>query len=212
MMNMKTKTLNADPIATDNALFLEVAKGGEAATRAMNALVNRHMGMVITVAKRYKKKFPACDMSDLVSEGSESLMKAIKGFDPERGFTFSTYAIQAMSNACQRVASLTSKRKKLNGASYEVAMPTLQDRSNHRQEKEEAVTRSLIHDLAGILTENNAKLTPTEMTIVEKRFGLYGKPMKLEDIGNELGISKERVRQLQEQALRKLRGVLETSL
>jgi len=210
MMNMKTKTLNI--VETDNALFAEVAKGGTPATRAMNTLVNRHMGMVITVAKRYKKKFPACDMADLVSEASESLMKAIKGFDPERGFTFSTYAIQAMSNACQRVASTTSKRKKLNGASYEVAMPTIHDRTNHRQEKEKAVTRSLIHDLAGILSANNAKLTPTEMIIVEKRYGLYGKPMKLEDIGNELGVSKERVRQLQEQALRKLRGVLESSL
>ena len=51
-----------------------------------------------------------------------------------------------------------------------------------------------------------ATLTPRENTILAKRFGLDdGKPKTLEEIGAELGVTRERIRQIQEQALQKMR-------
>lgn len=55
-------------------------------------------------------------------------------------------------------------------------------------------------------------LSPKEKEIIVKRFGLGCVPMTLEAIGNQLGISKERVRQRQNAALRKLRNPCRSNL
>ena len=47
-------------------------------------------------------------------------------------------------------------------------------------------------------------LPELERLIVEHRFGLQGEPKSLETVGRELGLTRERVRQLQVQALRQL--------
>jgi RNA polymerase nonessential primary-like sigma factor len=45
---------------------------------------------------------------------------------------------------------------------------------------------------------------------VERRFGLHGREIAtLEEVGNELGVTRERVRQIQIEALRRLREILE---
>jgi len=49
-------------------------------------------------------------------------------------------------------------------------------------------------------------LEPREADIIRLRFGLDGRdPLTLEEVGSQIGITRERVRQLQEQALRDLR-------
>jgi RNA polymerase primary sigma factor len=49
-------------------------------------------------------------------------------------------------------------------------------------------------------------LDPREADIIRLRFGLEGRdPMTLEEVGSKIGVTRERVRQLQEQALRQLR-------
>jgi len=62
----------------------------------------------------------------------------------------------------------------------------------------------------GVLKEMVQKLKPREATILRARFGLDGgKQKSLEEVGEELGVTRERVRQLQTTALRKLRKMLE---
>lgn len=52
-----------------------------------------------------------------------------------------------------------------------------------------------------------------EAEIIKKRFGIgYNKAYTLEEVGNEYGISKERVRQIQEKAMRKLRNPIRANL
>ena len=48
------------------------------------------------------------------------------------------------------------------------------------------------------------RLPERERLIVERRFGLQGEPQTLETVGRELGLTRERVRQLQVQALKQL--------
>ncbi len=54
------------------------------------------------------------------------------------------------------------------------------------------------------------KLSDKQRSVVERRFGLHGREIAtLEQVGNELGVTRERVRQIQIEALRRLRDILE---
>jgi RNA polymerase nonessential primary-like sigma factor len=55
-----------------------------------------------------------------------------------------------------------------------------------------------------------SKLNEKQRAVVERRFGLRGRDIgTLEEVGNELGITRERVRQIQIEALKRLREILE---
>jgi len=63
---------------------------------------------------------------------------------------------------------------------------------------------------------NRAELTDVERTVIEHRFGLEAgeneKPMTLEQVGQIIGVTKERVRQIQNKAMEKIRSELESKL
>ncbi|MFO8025692.1 RNA polymerase sigma factor RpoS [Thiohalophilus sp.] len=55
-----------------------------------------------------------------------------------------------------------------------------------------------------------AQLSDKQREVVERRFGLHGYDVAtLEDVGNTIGVTRERVRQIQLEALKKLRDILE---
>jgi len=83
---------------------------------------------------------------------------------------------------------------------------TLQDTSAIQAEKVIA-NAMLQEELIDLLSH----LKPREMEVLSKRFGLDGDaPMKLKDIGAQLDISRERVRQIQQVALRKLKKIMKS--
>jgi RNA polymerase nonessential primary-like sigma factor len=55
-----------------------------------------------------------------------------------------------------------------------------------------------------------SQLSEKQCAVVERRFGLHGREVAtLEEIGNELGVTRERVRQIQIEAIKRLRQILE---
>jgi len=65
--------------------------------------------------------------------------------------------------------------------------------------------KNLHGEISGLLSILNER----ERRIIDERFGLNGlKPMLLEDVGREFGVSRERIRQLQNSALEKMRKAL----
>jgi RNA polymerase primary sigma factor len=56
------------------------------------------------------------------------------------------------------------------------------------------------------LSKTLSTLKPRERSILEMYFGLDGQPMTLEQIGDELGLTKERIRQIKERSIRTLRS------
>ena len=76
----------------------------------------------------------------------------------------------------------------------------------HTEPFEAVFTMTLQETLGTILSS----LSEREMKIIQLRFGLTGEgPLTLEETGKLLGITRERVRQIQEKATNKLRGVRE---
>ena len=72
---------------------------------------------------------------------------------------------------------------------------------------EKLQSKSLIGDVNQVLSQ----LEPREADIIRLRFGLEGRdPLTLEEVGAKIGVTRERIRQLQEQALRQLRKNMAT--
>ncbi|MCG3138150.1 MAG: RNA polymerase sigma factor RpoS [Phycisphaerae bacterium] len=167
-------------------------------------LINANMGLVFDLLS--KNRFTNVEYDEIRSEGLMALLRAVDTYDPWSGFRFSTYACNAILRAFSRSALMESKRYHLRAASYEPHMePDQSDDLRHDEQLDylaERVTSALKDDLA--------ELNDTERFVLQERFPLHeqAKRATLKMVGEKMHISKERVRQIQESALNKLRRVL----
>lgn len=86
---------------------LELAKtikeGGRKGQKARDMLIKRNLRLVINNAKKYKNR--GLSFIDLISEGNGGILKAVKKFDPDKGFKFSTYATWWIRQAITRAVA-----------------------------------------------------------------------------------------------------------
>lgn len=168
-------------------------------------IVNANMALVMAMARR--TRIPHVDFPELVSEGNMALLRAIEKFDVSRGFKFSTYACRAILKGFNRMATKTGR--------YVQRFPTEFDpeleRSDYDTLKHEIQQENAVDDLREVLATNRAKLTEVERTVVTHRFALSpdGKKKTLSEVGLRVGLTTERVRQIQKKALAKLRATLD---
>ena len=80
--------------------LLKKYKSGDSA--AYEKLVLHNQGLVLKTASKYKGLFKTYDFMDLVQCANIGLIKAIKDYDIEKGFAFSTYAVEAMRNTIMK--------------------------------------------------------------------------------------------------------------
>jgi RNA polymerase primary sigma factor len=171
-------------------------------------IVECNLPLVLAMAKR---TYAVGEYSDLVAEGNVALVRCVDRFDCERGFKFSTYACRALSAAFNRYGKKQLKHKKT--APFEVDPEREMQCSDVEVDKTDD-DRILAIRLA--LRSGDVMLTDTEHEVMRFRFGLHcpqNPPLlTLQKVGNELGISKERVRQIQLRALSKIRDIVEQHL
>ena len=72
------------------------------ALRAKQKVVNHNLKLVINVAKKYKLYFKSMELTDLISEGSQGLQRAVEKFDLNKGVQFSTYATLRIRQSISR--------------------------------------------------------------------------------------------------------------
>ncbi|QGJ70598.1 RNA polymerase ECF-type sigma factor [Planctomycetales bacterium 10988] len=185
---------------------LEVAKEIETCLRESqdlrNELIRSNLRLVVSIAKRFVEAGASFD--DLVSEGNMALLRAVEKFDYARGYRFSTYATHAIRRTYHR---LWLNRLKDKGRKADSGAEILSDVADYRELQNEREGQWI--NLKKWLTQNIAQLDPRERLIIRSRFGLNqnlkGQPLRA--VGKKLGISKERVRQLEKRALGKLRNL-----
>lgn len=174
------------------------------AVRAQIAEAN--VALVLAMARRVR----ADDMefADLIGEGNMALMRSIDRFDCERGFKFSTYACRAILKAFSRAGIKSTRYRQRMALSRD---PDL-DFGTVIAPEPAAPLFSGAPELRELLHRNAASLSHLEQLVIENRFGFTahhgGVAPTLEEVGGRLGITKERVRQVQNAALAKLRGLL----
>jgi RNA polymerase primary sigma factor len=171
-------------------------------------LVRANLPLVLAMAKR--TKIPNVEFGEVVSEGNMALLRAVEKFDVSRGFKFSTYACRAILKSFNRLATKTGRYRQRFPVEYDPEMEQ-SDYDVNRHELERANTVETVRD---ILSQNRARLSDVERMIVIERFAISsrGKGRTLAEVGRMVGLTNERVRQIQNTALRKIRLALAEDL
>jgi RNA polymerase primary sigma factor len=169
-------------------------------------LVRTNLALVLAMAKR--TRLGKVDFAEIVSEGNMALLRAVDKFNIDRGFKFSTYACRAILKAFSRTALKSSRHRTRFPVEFE---PDL-EKSDWSDRRREQVEDECIDELKAIVDRNLADLSTVEQTVIRRRFNWQEQeesPLTLEEVGRIIGVTKERVRQIQNKALSKIRQVME---
>ena len=200
----KGKKLTLDPMRGLVAWF-------KIANAARAQIVQANLPLVLAMAKR--TRLNGLDFNELVSEGNFALLRSVDKFDCARGFKFSTYACRAILKSFSRVAMRTSRYRGQFPAEFDPAL----EKSDFVDRKRNDLEGQCVAEIRDILNHNRAALNDIERTVIRERFALDAttlpaKPKTLEQVGEIIGVTKERVRQIQNKALQKIRVLLEDTL
>ena len=240
--------IGVSPLLTaeeEKELSRRALRGDESARQRM---IESNLRLVVKIARRYINR--GLPLLDLIEEGNLGLIHAVKKFDPERGFRFSTYAtwwirqtieraIMNQSgavrlpihvikdiNTCLRAARQIRQRQDRAPTALEIATHLERDvadverllglhervtlRSSGTDDdigpvdrlaarRDSEPSRRAQKDLVNAIVDHwVCELDSKQRAVVERRFGLHGyRRETLEKIGEEIGVTRERVRQIQ---------------
>jgi RNA polymerase primary sigma factor/RNA polymerase sigma factor len=193
-----------DPKAPSIALMDQIEKLYEDALAVKNKIVQANLRLVVSIAKRHVGA--SGDLFGLISDGNVSLMRAVDKFDYTRGFKFSTYAHWAIrKNFARSIPDEFKHRERFRTSSEEIFQSREDARADHLAVEIDQQSRA---DQIGKILHT---LDEREQQIIVLRFGLGqgSEPRTLKEVGEELGVTKERIRQLELRALAKLRNAAE---
>lgn len=188
-------------------------------------LVTDNIGYVVTMAKQYAGRGVAMD--DLISEGNMAMVDASRKFDPSKGKRFVSYAApfirHAMEQAIEQQAGLyrvprseatreTKKRKMpvsvdepipLGSKTAFNLLSVLVNKDVKRADLslEDSETYDELKDKLNVLDER-------EREVISRYFGIGSAAFTMAEIGEAMGLKRERVRQIRNKAIRKLRKAL----
>jgi RNA polymerase primary sigma factor len=156
---------------------------------------------VVSIAKRFAGRTGA--LFEMISDANLPLIEAVERFDFSRGYRFSTYATWAIRNGLIRSVAVERKRRERYPHGVDELFDAVPD---HREELGEAPPLS--RNPAAAIKALLARLNDRERVVLEGRYGLDGARQKsLRQIGSQIGVSKERARQIEIAAREKLRRI-----
>ena len=214
MDNTDIKSLNAymseiseGELLTDEQekiLAEQIQKGNK---EALDELTSANLRYVVKVAKQYTGRGVA--LEDLISEGNIGMMKAAEKFDAARGKRFVTFAAPFIRKSIEEAID------KQEGSSQPISVDepiplgsqnnfsllnVLEDKDAPRADQH-TEQEALILELKKVIDV----LDEREQTVIKRFFGIECDHLTMAEIATTMGIKRERVRQIRDKAVRKLR-------
>ena len=204
--------------AEEQALAAKIKLGD---AKALEKLTKANLKFVVSLAHHYKNQGLGED--DLVSEGNIGMMHAAQKFDGTKGIRFVSYAApysrKAMEEAIKEQTALYKlpkdekskfERKRTHAISIDQPIPigssnnfTLQHvlENEDAPQADEHLNKELLNfEIQKSLNELNER----EKRIIIAIYGLNGTHYTMAEIAENMGLKRERVRQIRNKALRKL--------
>lgn len=172
-------------------------------------LVTKNMGYVVTLARQYSSEL--LSTNDLISEGSIGLIKAAEKFDPSRGKPFVTFAApyirRSIEDAIRRVTGeipvlSTDENLPVGSNNNYTLLNVLEDKDAPKTDQ--ALEQNALSDK---LVRAINVLNEREQSVIRAFYGVDMERQTMAEIGESLGLKRERVRQIRDKALRKLHKV-----
>ncbi len=165
------------------------------ARQTRNQIIRANLRLVVSIARRHLRGWVA--LMELVSEGVMILMRAVDSFDFHRGNKFSTYATLALMKGFARsVPQMLSARTAAAPEEMLHQMPDVRSAV--------AADRFLVREQVSDLLRN---LDARERAVLRAHYGLDDHtPATYDQLAERLGLTRQRIRQIEQTALAKLRA------
>ncbi len=191
-----------DPDNVDSQAIEEIQDTLLRAQAIRDHIIQANMRLVMSIVKKFVT--PQQSFDDMLSEGTFTLMQAVEKFDFDRGFRFSTYAYRSIArNAYRSVTTAWKEESRYTRDAEEWAFEADSDHSSS------TTTEQIWTNLRELTASMLDKLDRREQFIIRSRYalGAHRKVRTFQCLADKLGVSKERVRQLEQRAVNKLRAM-----
>ena len=181
--------------------------------RALNKLVEANLRFVVAIARQYQGR--GLSMEDLVSEGNLGLMKAAGKYDASRGLRFVNYAVVFIRQQIERSLKIESAEQRVEsrgdgqtrsvdaplGTKTNVSLLSVLVNADSPMADERVYQANMLTAVEKALDSLNER----ESHVVNAYFGLGQDNLTMAEIAVDMGLKRERVRQIRDKAVRKMR-------
>jgi len=191
-----------DPATADIQEVLAVETLLKRAEGIRDHIIQANMRLVMSIVKKFVTPQQAFD--DMLSDGIFTLMQAVEKFDFDRGFRFSTYAYRSIARNAYR--TVTTARQHEARFTRDAEQWAFEQEDDHSAS---SLSDQVWSNLRNLTTSMLDQLDRRERFIVRSRYalGAHRKVRTFQFLADKLGVSKERVRQLEQRAVAKLRNM-----
>jgi len=226
-IKMYLREIGQVPLLTHDEEIEYAKKAYEGDEEASKKLIESNLRLVVSIAKKHTNR--GLKLLDLIQEGNIGLMKAVEKFEYTKGYKFSTYATWWIRQAITRAIADQGRTIRIPVHMIETINKIKKESRIYLQETGKDASPEILAERLGMEVDKNQKttspyeatnrailreeldavlktLSPREEKVLRYRYGLDdSSPKTLEEVGKIFNVTRERIRQIEVKALRKLR-------